>query len=442
MRSLVLLGLLIVLFLNTKQISAQTSIKSFDEFIGLAETNSLSIKNGTIQLGQAKAARIAAIYSVIDPVGNVSSTYTNNTQLPVNLIPGEVLGGQAGTFKEVQFGVKYNTSAQANTELKLINLQGWEGLRFAKLNIRLTELNNKITLKSLYENCALIYYNIISLQAQFQSSVEHLENANKLYEISSNKFNAGLINQQELNESILQRKAVSENINQIQFTIEQQYLTLKILCDIPEEISFRIDEGEAKNELVTSNITTQITTNELALNHAVINERLMHSNYNKARLAFTPTFSTFASHQEQQFNTKSGFYNPNVNWIPSNYVGLRLNLRIPSAMEISQSSKAKHDYLISKNTVKKERSQQQYHKNQLTIETQKQISQRDSNKEIFLLRKSNYEKNLANYEKGIISIETLIKSMNEMISSQFNFISSQKMVEMMNAKINLNNKIK
>ncbi|MFY7943593.1 MAG: TolC family protein, partial [Crocinitomicaceae bacterium] len=303
------------------------------------------------------------------------------------------------------------------------------------------EINNKISLKNLYENCALLYYNIVSLQAQFQSSVDHLENADKLYEISQNKFNAGLINQQDLNESILHRKSLGENVKQIQFAIEQQYLTLKILCDIPEDFSFRIDEAEPKNEALLSNLTSQINTNQLALNYALTNERLMRSNYNKSRLAFTPTFSAFASHQEQQFNTKSGLFDPNVKWIPSNYVGLRLNLRIPSAMEVSQSSKVKYDYLLSKNTVKKEQSQQQYHKNQLSIETQKQISQRDSNKEIFLIRKTNYEKNLANYEKGIISIETLIKSMNEMISSQFNFISSQKMVEMMYAKINLNNKI-
>jgi hypothetical protein len=68
--------------------------------------------------------------------------------LPVNLFPAEILGGQAGTYKEVQLGVQYQTNFNLNLDIKLFNRQGWENLKLSKINVEMLASDNKICMKT------------------------------------------------------------------------------------------------------------------------------------------------------------------------------------------------------------------------------------------------------------------------------------------------------
>jgi hypothetical protein len=179
MRKLTMCLLLAAQVLLVNSVFAQTNIiTTFDEFMILAKAKSITLKNGEIQLSQAKKEKLISILGVLDPTGNVALSYINNTQLPVNLIPSEILGGQPGTFQEVQFGVQYNTNFNTNIDVKLINPAGWESLKLSKLNISLADNNNKIALKDIYENSAVIFFNIATLQEQLKSTTINLKGIN------------------------------------------------------------------------------------------------------------------------------------------------------------------------------------------------------------------------------------------------------------------------
>lgn len=412
-------------------------ITSFDDLIILINTKSLTLKNGEIRLSQAKKENLASILGVLDPTGNTALSFLNNTQLPVNLIPSEILGGQPGTFQEVQFGVQYNTNFNTNIDVKLINPAGWENLRLSKLNISLAESNNKIALKDIYENSALIFFNIVTLDEQLKSTRINSKGAEQLYQITLNKYQAGLVSKQDLNESEVNKKTVEEQISQIQFLIKQQYIALKLLCDIPEDVEINIATTVPENTL-----SVEIKNNQLHFNKALLNEQISLRNFNKIKYSFLPTVSAFLSISQQQFNTQARFFDNNVNWIPSSYIGLRLSMPLPSASSISQYHRAKYDYQIARNGTEQFRIQSKLTADRLSIDYEKVLSQRESNREIYQLRKDTYEKNLANYEAGILSLEQTIRSFNEMINSQYNLISSEKMVEMTLTKININNRLK
>ena len=437
MRKLTLFIWLATQILLVNNSFAQTNtITSFDEFMNLANAKSLTLKNGEIQLSQAKKAKLASILGLLDPTGNVELSYLNNTKLPVNLIPSEILGGQPGTFQEVKFGVQYNTNFNTNIDVKLINPVGWENLRLSKLNIQLSESNNKLALKSLYENSAIIFFNIATLQEQLKSTKQNLVAAEQLYQITFNKYQAGLVNKQDANESLVNKKSIEEQINQIQFLIQQQYIAIKLLCDIPNDFEFTI---EPKLQKAIPNINVQ--NNQLLFNNAFLNEHISFSNYRNVKFSFLPSFSLLGSFSQQQYNTRARIFDNNVNWIPSSYVGIRLSMPLPSATSISQFSKAKYDYQLAKNSTAKLKIQSDLNTNQLTVDYDKAISQRESNKVIYEIRKETYEKNLNNYEAGVISLEQTVRSFNEMVSSHYNIISSEKKVELALTKININNKI-
>lgn len=428
-----------ILILLTATFSSKAQTKYFSTFEDLmhwATSQSIQLKNGALELSQAKKEKLVTILNLIDPTGDVTFSHLNNTQLPINLIPSEVLGGQPGTFEQVQFGVQYNTVFNANIDLKIINPAGWQSLKMAKLNINLAQINNKLNLKELYEKTAVVFYEIVTLQNQKKSTEQNQKAAEELYEITKKKYTAGLVSKQNLNESEINKKKIEEQIIQIQFLIQQQYIGLKMLCDVPEGIDILIE----KRSIMSFNKTEE-PTNQLALRNAILMEKIGLRNLKIAKYSFLPTLSAFASASQQQFNTNSRIIDQNINWIPSSYIGLRLKLSIPSASLISRYNKTKNEYNILRNNSEQQRIQSDLKNKQMLIDYEKAKSQTESFQQIYNLRKETYEKNLSNYEAGILGLEETLKSFTEMVNSQYNLISSENTTEMYLTKININNKI-
>lgn len=433
---IVLVCLLSLSFTNLK---AQEAINSFEDLINKATLKNLTLKGGEIKLTQAKRAKLAAIYGIIEPSGSLTSSYTNNTKLPVNLIPSEILGGQTGTFQEVQFGVQYVTNLNAYAEIKLLNLQGWENVRLSKINIQVNESDNKIALKNWQENIAVVYFNIVKLQEQLKATELNLLAADTLYQFVLQKFNNGLANQQDFNESKVNKLNVEETKKQIQYLVSQQYIAMKILCDIPDNEEIVI----AQKIITASNINqSNIEKNALLSNNASIKEKLAKSAYRHVRNSFAPSISLFAAYQDQQFNTKSRLFDNNINWIPSNYVGVKLTIPLPSSQALTQSSKAKYDYLLAKNNTEQMNIQVDLNTKLLQTDFEKAKFQFFSTNEIYSLRKDTYQKNLLNYNEGVLTLEQTINSFNAMVNSNYNYISSAINVLLAETKININNNIK
>jgi outer membrane protein TolC len=420
-------------------VKAQKIVANFDEFVSYATSKSKTLKNGEIQLSQAQKAQLSVIYGIIDPTGNLSGTYTNNTRLPVNLFPAEILGGQAGTYKEVQLGVQYQTNFNLNLDIKLFNRQGWENLKLSKINVEMLASDNKISLKTLHENTAVVYFNIVTLQEQIKATAINRGAADTLYASVFRKFQQGLVKKQDVNDAKINVLTIDQSMQQIKFLISQQYLALKLLCDMPETEDLQINEAVSSDVLKPM---PPIERTSLLVNNTLVKENFAQSNYKKSLYGYLPTLSFFAAATTQQYNTKGTLFDGNVNWIPSNYVGLRLNVPIPSANIIAQVSKAKYDVLMSKNNIEQAKIKSDLDVKQLEIAYNKALSQVKSNKDIYEIRKDTYQKNLLNYNAGIISIDQTLDSFNAMVSSNYDLIYSSISVLLAETKINIQNKIK
>jgi outer membrane protein TolC len=426
----------IFFFTNVK---AQIVFTSVDSLFKYATAKSIAILSGNIKIDQAKKAKLAAILSIPDVAGNVSFGYTHNTKLPVNLFPAEAFGGQAGTFREIQSGVPYVSTFNENIDLKLLNLKAWQNLKLYKLNIESNEAENKVTLKTLYENIAATYYNIVTLKEQLKSTTENVEAANKLLKITENKYAAGLVKQQDVNDAKVNYLTNKESLAQIEYVVKQQYLSLKILCDIPEQ-----EEIEIMHSLAQKNNYQKplVEKNNVVFAKILLKEKIAYTNYKQQKYSLYPTISFFQAYNNQHNNTSNKLFDKNVSWIPSSYIGLRLNIPIPSSNTITQISKAKYDYKLAQKNTEQQKIKADLEIKQLSVDYDKALSQAKTNNEIFVLRKETYEKNLNLYNEGLINLEQTLSSFNSMVSSNYNFISSQVTVLSAQTKIDINNRIK
>ena len=428
------------IFLIISQLAnAQTpqTFESLEALLVYADAKSISIKANDIRLLQAKKTLLASKLAIADPLANVSASFTNNTRLPVNILPAEILGGKPGEFREVQFGVQYNTNSTQNIDIKLLNLEGWKNFKLAEINIQISESDNKLNRKNLHDNIASAYFNIVQLNTQLESTKQNLTVADSLLALAQRKYNQGIVKQQDVNDSRVNYLTINDNIHQIEFLVKQNYITLKVLSDIPENENLVISEkinsfSDAQKPIVE--------LNNLLIESNRLKELSAFTTIEKTKKAFAPTVSLV-------FNNAFNLYNNDFSvlsgkWITSNYVGLRLNLPLPNANTLSNKFKAQYDYQLAQRNSEQAQIKADLTTKQLETDWEKGISQTKSYTEILEIQKDTYAKNRNLYNEGLISIDRVLNSFNAMINANYSLNSSKVSISLAQAKIDINNKMR
>jgi outer membrane protein len=433
-----LIPILLCVLIPGSSIFGQKLFGSLDSLLVYTQQKSTTLKSGELKYEQAKKAKLAAIWGITDFSGNVTLNVTDNTRLPVSLFPAEVFGGAPGTFQQVQTGIKYTNNFSQYGELKLINPQGWYNYGLAKINIDFTETDNRINEKTLYENIAATYYTILTLQGQLQANQKNQMTADTLLMIVSAKFEQGQVNRQDVNDAEVNKLNIAETGRQIEFQIEQHYLALKVLCDIPEQEQLRITQKAELNEVPAY---VQPVYNPLAENSWKLREQSARQSYKQYSSALYPSLSFVGANSYQQFSNEFSLFNSNTSWIKSNYIGAKLVWHIPTAHTLTQISKQKYDFRLAQLNTHHYTLKAQTDFTQLRVEEQKQRSQLTTTKTVLKLREDTYQRNLENYKAGIIGLEQLLNSFNALVNSEYAYVSACIDVLHIQSKIIINNTI-
>lgn len=428
--------IIVLCLLTSNTVFSQNIFHNLPSFLEYAETKSISLKNSTIKEQQAKKAKIAAIVGVADPQFMINGTFINNTKLPVTVLPAEVFGGQPGTTKEVEMGTNYVTSFQHNLDLKLINFEGLKNLKLSKINIEITQTDSKLIKKNLYENIAIAYYNIVQLQEQQKSTQKNIAVSDSLLKIVQNKYNTGLVKQQDVNDCKVNLLTIQENEKQITFLIQQNYLSLKILADIPENEAIVIDENI--DDLPFSK--PEIEKNNLSAYSFLLKEQYAMNDYVKNKQSRLPTLSLVKNNSFNQYN--QNFTITGGNWVPSSYIGLKLSIPMPSSKSIYNKSNAKYNYELAQQNSYQASIKADLDNRKLGVEWDKAQSQVKNYTEILDLQKDTYIKNKNLYTDGLQSIDRTLNSLNTLVNAEYNVINSKVNVLLSQAKIKINNEIK
>jgi len=383
--------------------------------------NSVDIENNEIRFSQAQKSRLTALINTINVTGNLlSAQFVNNTKLGVNLFPSEIFGGKPGTFKEVQTGVQYNTALNNFIDIKLYNPNGYNDVKLSDINIELTKSNNLISLKQYQDNLVANYYNIINIQKQIENTKQNIATSDSLLTIVKNKYDEGLIKQQDVNDTKINHLQIEETFRQLIFLEEQYYLSLKTLADIPEEIDIEVAENK---DIIIPAFLPIVDLNKLGIENAELQEKYALQSLKSAKQSFLPTVSFQFSNSWNLFNT--AFKPLSGNWINSNYFGLKLNIPIPNSRQISNKYNAEFDQQIAANNTMKERNKSMLEMKTIESEFLQAQSQIRSNEEILEIQRDTYSKNLNLYNEGIIGLDATIQSLNAVIAAEYNLITSE-----------------
>ncbi len=437
---------IVVLFVLTFGLSLQANAQkelqfsNLDSLYAYAEKSSSVTKTGEQQTILARYEKLAALVNVINIKSPLVFNLTNNTQLPVSFIPAELLGGKPGTFREITLGQEYVGNLTYTPQIDIINAGAWSRVKSASLNQDLTDELNLLNKKTLFESIAACYYNILSLQEQIKITGDNLSATDTLLMIVNDKYAQGLVRRQDVNDASVNKVTLADKQKQLTLNLEQQYNSLKILCDIPQSLALLLT-GQM-NYQISLNASIQANS-QLQFKSAVLQTEIAKADWRSNRLANLPVISLIYSHGYYQ-NSNSRFFDdaPNNKWLNSTYFGARITLPLPDVTQLVQASNSKVNYRIAQLNLEHSKLQNDVANTQLQLDFEKAVSQFNSAKQVYQLKEENYKMANEQYGQSILPFDKLLVSFSDMLINRLNYSSALANLLFTKSKIDINNQIK
>jgi outer membrane protein len=424
-------------------IQAQTEVKftKLDSLYAYADKNSSVTKTNYQQTLLAKYQKIAALANVVNLRNPITFSLTDNTTLPVSFIPLSVLtNGRQSGFEKITLGQQYVSNFNITPQIDLINPGTWAQVKTANINEELTATNNLLNKKSLHESIAACYFNIISFKEQVDITKKNLLATDTLLLIVSNKFAQGLVRQQDVNDATVNKLVLQDKLNQLKISLEQQYNSLKILCEMPQNTKVTIEDELSYNQQFTPDMDA---SSQLQVRANILQMEYAKADLRTNRLSNLPVLSLLYSNSYYQ-NSVNQFFdgNPTNPWLNSAYFGAKVTFNLPDVNHILSSRNAKINYQTALINMNHSKLQNDISNNQLHLDYEKAYSQFITNQQIAKLKEDNYKMALNQYSQAILSFNSLLITFNDMLVSRFNYSSSLANLMYTKSKIDINNNIK
>jgi outer membrane protein len=441
MKTIIIYLICLLGFISSIQAQTEVKFTKLDSLYAYADKNSSVTKTNYQQTLLAKYQKIAALANVVNLRNPITFSLTDNTTLPVSFIPLSVLtGGRQSGFEKITLGQQYVSNFNITPQIDLINPGTWAQIKTANINEELTATTNLLNKKSLHESIAACYFNIISFKEQVDITNKNLLATDTLLLIVSNKFAQGLVRQQDVNDATVNKLVLQDKLNQLKISLEQQYNSLKILCEMPQNTKLNIEDELSYNQ--------QFTPDMEASSQLQVRANILQMEYAKAdlrtnRLSNLPVLSLLYSNSYYQ-NSVSRFFdgNPNNPWLNSAYFGAKVTFNLPDVNHILSSRNAKINYQTALINMNHSKLQNDISNNQLHLDYEKAYSQFTINQQISKLKEDNYKMALNQYNQAILSFNNLLIAFNDMLVSRFNYSSSLANLMYTKSKIDINNTIK
>ncbi len=257
-------------------------------------------------------------------------------KVPVQTLPGELVGQSPGTFITVPTTTTHAGSYGLDVKLNLINPEVWSEIKLSALREQAKRHEHASVEKLLSRNVCISFYLVQQYSNEFANSRQRYDNQKQVHDLVGKIFNEGLLDQISFNQSLGLLK------NQEEIYLQADYKVKSGLADLKFWMGYPLDS------VLTVQQNNQIPAPEIVCfesNHLpdYETERLkidMAERDNKVRLsAFYPKLELVGSYGQLGFGEKSKYITQSSAWHTSSFVGLRLSIPLFSMSNVRQSQK-------------------------------------------------------------------------------------------------------
>jgi outer membrane protein TolC len=400
--------------------NAQTTAFSLKQSLEYALQNhpSQTVYKNEMAIANYKAKEALASYL---PQVNGSISADDNLKLQTTVIPAGVFGP---TESKVTFGNKYSTVATLQAEQTIYDQAMIMGIKAAKPNTELANLNKEKNDEALIYNAATAYYQAMIYKEQEKLLTENEKKYKELLPALKLQYEKGVAKKIDYDRVRVNLLNIQSQKQVAQTNYEVALNQLKNAIGMPLNAALTITDSV--------NISTSLQplagqdfspANKLDYKIQQQNIELYNIDVKRKRAASLPTVSMYYRYGQQAFGgTLSKTYS---NWFDFSGIGLKVNIPIFSGLR--RSSQLKQSQLSLENAMENLKISEtnwtmQYQNAQTKLLSSYTNAQ--TNKENLALAQDVFTTTGLQYQKGTTSLTELLNADYAYKEAQNNYITS------------------
>ena len=337
----------------------------------------------------------------------------------VTPVPG-IIFNKTGTVY-LQFGKHYTYNSGLTLTKDLFDWQAMLQSKIARENIELNNVQQNAYIQTLKTQVGQYYYAALVAKASLAIAQKDLALADSIYKVTQDKFTQGLTEAASLNQALINKNNIKQNIYQSEQLYNQAIANIKILAGLNKDTKLSLNEIFFENTAAQSMALGTDKTLAPYLNNVTIVELQEKAQ----RAAYLPKISATGYLGFQEFRDKFEMSFAKNAWTDYQYIGLGLNWNLFTGF--SNSNKLKS---IS---TQKKISEENYKaaKDQSAINDSLLLNNFDIYGKIVATSKSNFDlygKNLdlslQKFREGLIGIDSYFKTFQDYLTAENTYLNN------------------
>lgn len=417
----------------------QTNSFSLEEAITYALENNYSVINADREILDAQKQKWEVIATGLPQIdGDLS--YQNQLKQPVTLIPGEIVGGEPGSFLPIVFGQQNQVNATATLRQQIfdgsyiVGVQATEAfLRYSQNNKEKTDQEIRKAVIEAYGNVLLANETVAILENNKATLEKNLFETEKLFE-------NGLGDEESVEQLQI---TLSSIISALKNSIRFEDITLQMLnliMGLPIENQTILEEN--LDDLVLKQIDFNLLDSKFYMENNVdykLVANLNEQRYYELKLAKSkalPTLNAFVNYGTSAFSNTFSFFGNEQQWYGSSVLGFDLKIPIFSSLNRSASTqRAKIAYDQAKTQLTETEEQIRLQLERAKSDYIFSIEDYETAKSNLNLAERIEKKNQTKYFEGLATSFELRQAQIQLYTAQQDYLES--MVQVINRKTEL-----
>lgn len=326
------------------QMHAQQSF-TMEQALQYAYENNVNVKKAKIDQTIADK-KVKETIGIGLPQIDLNGSYNYFLNIPVQLLPGELVGQPAGTYIPVQFGQKQSATGGVTVSQLLFNGSYIVGLESSRAYREMSALATEKTVFTIKEAIMMSYAAVLVTDENIKTLEENNKVSGKILSDTRETYKAGLIELQDVEQLEYSYKNLVTNLENLKRTKQKYLNALKYLIGYPQDEELKLltsmEELIQKNQvLVDQSAQLDITNHiDLKLKENALRISELQLKYQKSKSL--PSLSAALSSSYNGFSNKFTFFDKEQQWFNTSVFALQLNVPVFSGLQRSfQTQQAK-----------------------------------------------------------------------------------------------------
>jgi len=412
---------------------------SLEEAISFAIDSNYTAINARRDIAKAIKQKWETTASGLPQIsGDIS--YQNNLRQPITLIPGEITGGEPGTFVPVTFGTKQSASATATLNQLIFDGSYLVGLQAAKVFLDFSENASEKTNLEVRKGVINAYGSVLlseELITIFEKNKVALDK--NLYE-TRKVYENGLAEEESVEQLEITMLDIETQLSNAKRSSSIAKQMFNVALGIPAASAVSFDDN--LDNLATQNMQLAFLEKDLNVENNVdykiannlTEQRSLEMKLEKSNAL--PRLSAFANYGTAGYNDSFTFFNSDQQWFQSSILGVNMSVPIfSSGMRSAKTQRAKIALDQAETRLEETIQNISLELNTARSNYQFAIEKYENAKKNIALSERIENKNQIKFKEGLASSFDLRQAQTQLYTAQQQYIQS--MLDLINAKANI-----